>query len=197
MTVRALFDTALAAAQDWHAALPNAAAFCPWPDDLTYAEREPNTLPAADLIRQSPGEFSATSGGLVRALQDLAPYLEWRHTYTLEEVGQHFLDTYGWFELAGPDGHFITHQTRITAAYWGPGLDYPRHDHVAEELYTVLSGEALFMSDGDPDEVLGADGTRFHASSQPHALITQDSPLIVFVFWRGAGLSDAPAMSTP
>ncbi|MEM7733945.1 MAG: dimethylsulfonioproprionate lyase family protein [Pseudomonadota bacterium] len=195
MTARAAFEDALMAVKEWHAAIPEVHNFCPWPTDLTYAERRPCPLPAMGLLQTNPGPTNALSAPLLQAYQSIAPHLEWRHTYTVEEVGQHFLDTFAWFELAGPTGHFITHQTRITAAYWGPGLIYDRHLHVAEELYTVISGEALFKSDGDADEVLGAGATRYHASNQPHALETQDHPLVVLVFWRGEGLADAPALT--
>lgn len=196
MNVQALFDEALSAVKDWHKALANLYGFCPWPGMITYKERPPHLLPAAALLQTAPGRASTQSAPLLAALQALAPYLEWRHTYTVEEVGQHFLNTFGWFELAGPTGHFITYETRITIGYWGPGLEYDRHQHLAEELYTVVSGEAHFMSDGDPDETLSAGGTRYHASNQPHALRTQASPLLVLVFWRGDGLGEAPAMST-
>lgn len=195
MTVRALFDDALRAAKAWHMALPALNQFCPWPERLIYQERLPHLLPATTLMQSAPGQESDQSAPLLSALQALAPYLEWRHTYTVDEVGQHFLDTFGWFELAGPTGHFITDETRITVGYWGPSLRYERHQHVAEELYTVVSGEAQFMSDGEPDEILRAEGTRFHASNQPHALQTLASPLLVLVFWRGDGLCDPPAMS--
>lgn len=195
MTARALFEDALEAAKAWHAALPEVQKFCPWPESLTYQERPAHPLPVIDLLHADPGKTTASSAPLVRAFQNVAPHLEWRLTYTADEVGQHFLDNFGWFELAGPDGHFITHETRITAAYWGPGLDYPRHQHRAEELYTVVAGEALFQSDGDPDERLGPGATRFHASEQPHALFTESHPIVVLVFWRGVGLADAPALT--
>lgn len=195
MTTRALFDAALAATRNWHSTLPAARAFCPWPQDIAYRARAPYSLPATELIQTAPGAVTEASTQLVNALQALAPHLEWRLTYTAEEVGQHFLDNFGWFELAGPDGHFITHETRITVGYWGPGLHYDRHQHQAEELYTVLSGEAIFMADGEEDHVIGPQGTRLHASNQPHALATTHSPVLTLVFWRGEGLSDAPAMS--
>jgi len=196
MTLEPLFEDALEAVKTWHQALPDVHAFCPWPDDLRYEPRAPYTLPATDLVRAAPGEASARSTPVVQALQALAPHLEWRLTYTSEEVGQHFLDNFGWFELAGPTGHFLTHQTRITVGYWGPGLDYPRHQHRAEELYTVLSGSGLFQADGVPDRVLVPEDTCLYLSNQPHALLTQDDPILTLVFWRGDGLGDAPALST-
>lgn len=195
MTTYALFETALAAARSWHAGLKAASDFCDWPDDLIWQPRAAHPVPATDLLQSLPGQTNAASAPLVAALQDVARHLEWRHTYTAKEVGQNFLDNYGWFELAGPDGHFLTRKTRITVGYWGPGLDYPRHQHRAEELYTVLSGQAGFMADGTADATLLAGDTRYHGPDQPHAMVTTDSPILTLVFWRGEGLADAPAMS--
>lgn len=195
MSARALFETALEAARVWHAQLPEAAAFCNWPDDLSWQDRASQRFEAADLIVAAPGVPSPASAALLGALQGVADHVEWRHSYTVEEVGQNFLDNFGWFELAGPEGHFHTTQARITVGYWGPDLFYPRHQHAAEELYTIVSGTALFHADGDPDVTLGAEGVKLHHSDQPHALTTSHSPVLTLVFWRGTGLDDPPRMT--
>ncbi len=195
MTARTLFDTAVEAARAWHASLPDTRAFCPWPTDLHWADRAPHPLPAADLLPTQPGATQPAAAPLLAALQALAPHVEWRHTYPADEVGQDFLDAFGWFELAGPHGHFHSTQTRITLGYWGPGLYYPRHQHGPEELYTVVSGTGLFRSDGDADATLGPGGTRFHRAHQPHDMATEDQPIVTLVFWRGAGLDDKPRIS--
>jgi len=195
MTPRALFDAALVAARDWHALLPATSAFCDWPTDLEFRHIAPQVLPATHLIRTTPGDASPASAPLLGALQALAPFLEWRHTDSEAEVGRHFLDHFGWFELAGPTGHFHTKEARITVGYWGAGLHYARHQHDAEELYSIISGAALFHADGEADATLGPDATRYHASNQPHALTTTHSPILTLVFWRGQGLADPPRMS--
>ena len=195
MSVQELFEEALKATQAWHASLPNARGFCPWPDQVDYQPRQAHALPAAKLIKDAPGRASRGSMPLLTALQAIAPIIEWRHTYTEDQVGKHFLDNFGWFELAGPTGHFVTHQTRITAAYWGPGLLYGRHQHAPEELYTVVSGGGMFHVDGEEDRWLGPGQTRYHASNQPHAMTMQKEPIVTLVFWRGEGLADPPRMS--
>lgn len=197
MTTRALFDAALDAARNWHDALPAARDFCAWPTDIAWAEHPPHRLPAADLITSDPGFATPDSTSVLRALQDIADHVEWRHTYTVDEVGQRFLDTYGWFELAGPEGHFHSTHARITVGYWGPNLYYPRHQHGPEELYTVVSGHALFRSDGDADATLGPGDTRFHGNHQPHDMRTTDSAILTLVFWRGDGLADTPKITPP
>lgn len=180
---------AVDAARAWHAALPEATAFCDWPDDLSWADRPALPGVAEAQLRSNPGASDARALPLVQALQAIAADVEWRQGYSVEQVGQHYLDNHGWFELAGPTGHFVTQKGFITVGYWGPGVTYPRHDHQPEELYTILAGEAVFMSDGDPDATLRTGDSRFHGSSQPHAMITHGSPVLALVFWRGADLT--------
>lgn len=185
----------LDAARDWHASLPALTAFTPWPEDLLYRPRPPLGLPHLSDLAANPGQATAHSQPLRDAILAAAPHIEWRHTYTEAEVGRDFLDRYGWFELAGPDGHFITSQTRLTVGYWGPGLAYDWHQHPAEELYSVVAGGGLFRVANEKDRLLGPGDTRHHAGHQRHALDTSDQPLLAFILWRGDGLDDPPRMS--
>lgn len=195
MTQRTALDTLLRAAKAWHSALPDATRFCPWPENPSWQPRQPHTLPASDLLCRAPGTPNAKSTALLEALQSAAPFVDWRQSYTVEEVGRHFLDHYGWFELAGPEGHFVTHEARITVGYWGPGLFYPRHQHKPAELYTIVSGRATFQSDGAPDALLGPGQTRYHAPNQPHAMTTHEDPVLTVVFWRGDELAERPRLT--
>ena len=173
MTARAALERLLAAARDWHAALPH--------------------IP---LMLANPGATTPASAPICATLLAAAPHVEWRHTYSETEVGRDFLNAFGWFELAGPDGHFITRQTRMTVGFWGPGLHYDWHQHPAEEIYSVVAGAGRFALDGAPDQMLGAGETRFHPGETRHALTTTDQPVLTFVLWRGDGLADDPRMST-
>ncbi|MEQ8877044.1 MAG: dimethylsulfonioproprionate lyase family protein [Phycisphaerales bacterium] len=193
--VRALFDTTLAAACDWHAACPVQHGFAPWPEDLEYAPRAPVQIPGLAHLVNDPGAASDGSRALRDAILAVAPFAEWRLTYTEEEVGADFLQRFGWFELAGPEGHFLTRQARITVGFWGANLFYPRHQHEPEELYTIVSGKAHFQADGAPDCLLGPGETRLHGVNQPHAMTTTDMPILTLVYWRGAGLADVPRMT--
>ncbi len=190
-TIHALLDTA----RDWHHSLAALSTFVDWPQDLTFAERPAHSLPVISHLTARPGEASDASQPLRDAIVAAAPYLEWRHTYTEEEVGRDFLDRFGWFELAGPDGHFLTNQTRMTVGFWGANLHYDWHQHEPEELYSVVSGRGSFMVENQDTLELTPEGTRLHLSNQPHALTTKNSPILTFVLWRGAGLADPPRMS--
>lgn len=193
--VRALFDAALAAARDWHGASPVQRGFAPWPEDLTYVSREPVQVPGLAHLVNDPGAASAASQALRDAILAIAPFVEWRLTYTEDEVGADFLQRFGWFELAGPEGHFVTNSARITVGFWGANLFYPRHQHEPEELYTIVSGAGLFHADGEDDCMLGPGATRVHGVNQPHAMTTTDAPILTLVYWRGAGLADPPRMT--
>lgn len=195
MTARAVFEALLEAAHDWHALLPALRDFVPWPDDLRYVPRAARPLPAIALLQSDPGATNSQSQALCDALIAAAPHAEWRHTYTEDEVGRDFLNRFCWFELAGPDGHFITQQTRMTVGYWGPRLYYDWHQHEPEELYSVVAGEAMFRVESQEELTLSAGGTRLHASNQPHALETGDHPVLTLVLWRGEGLADPPRLS--
>lgn len=193
--IRALFDATLAAARAWHAADPVQRNFVPWPDDLAYVPRPASQVTGLAHLLSDPGEASEASLALRDALLAVAPFAEWRLTYTEDEVGKDFLDRFGWFELAGPEGHFRTLQTRMTIGFWGAGLHYPWHDHIPEELYTIVSGGGRFMADGEETRNLGPGGSRFHRSGQRHALTTLEAPILTFVYWRGDALADPPRMS--
>ncbi|SLN67419.1 hypothetical protein ROA7450_03604 [Roseovarius albus] len=195
MTQSAALHTLLDAAKAWHSALPALSEFVHWPQDLTYTERPPHALPHIAHLTAEPGVASAVSTPLRDAIITAAPYIEWRHTYTEEEVGRDFLNRFGWFELAGPDGHFITNEARLTVGFWGANLHYDWHQHEPEELYSVVSGHGQFMIEDQDTLTLGPEGTRLHLSNQPHALTTTDATILTFVLWRGAGLADPPRMS--
>jgi mannose-6-phosphate isomerase-like protein (cupin superfamily) len=195
MNQRAALGALLQTTRAWHAALSEAVSFSPWPDDAGWQARAPRALPASDLIRRNPGTPNARSTALLGDLQAAAAFAEWRQSYGAEDLGQHFLDHSGWFELAGPEGHFVTRKARITVGYWGPGLFYPRHQNASAELYTIVSGRATFHADGVADADLGPGQTRFHAPNQPHAMTTQDHPVLAVVFWRGERLEEAPRLA--
>jgi mannose-6-phosphate isomerase-like protein (cupin superfamily) len=192
---RPLFDEVMDAAQEMHSQVPDIRTFVDWPQDLSFANKPPRILPSVAQVIANPGSVTPQTQRLRDALVALAPHAEWRHTYTADQVGQHFLDHFGWFELAGPQGHYICHSTRITVGYWGAGLDYGWHEHAAEELYTIVSGRGRFLAQGDAPADLGPGDIRFHKSLQRHAMTTGQDPILTLVYWRGDGLADDPKMS--
>ena len=162
--------------------------FAPWPNRLPSAELEPLAVPAISLIEELAVKTTRATSPIVASIKSMAREVCWQQTYTETEVGADFLNRYGWFELVGPTGHYLSDSTRAFIAFWGAGLHYPAHLHEAEELYYVLAGSAEFHSQGEPSEQLVPEGTRYHASSQRHAMDTYSQPVLTLVLWRGRGL---------
>ena len=65
-----------------------------------------------------------------------------------------FLEKYGYFELFGPTGHFLTNKMSLYVIFFDTENFYTWHNHEAEELYFVLSGSAKFESKADESEIL-------------------------------------------
>ena len=175
------------------AATSDLSSFAGWPLALPV-DRPHRGLPAASLLKSwSDGEVETTTA-LCDAIRDLSDFAEWRQTYSVDEVGQDFLDRYGWFELVGPEGHYRSDAVRAFIAYWGENLYYPWHLHEAEELYFILAGQAYFEAEGMAPATLSAGDMRLHRTNQPHQMTTGDSPVLALVLWRGAGIAGTPRM---
>ena len=84
--------------------------FTSWPDDMTTSNPAPYPAPAAaKIVAWQMPENSPTSPSY-RAVQQAALHVNWHFIYTKDEVGQHFLDNYAYFELIGPTAHFRSDQ---------------------------------------------------------------------------------------
>lgn len=178
-------------------ATPALSAFAAYP---TTAPAQPLAPVAIPGVAHLSADFSDVAGPHPRdvftaAVLAAASQVHWQLTYTEDEVGADFLARYGWFELAGPGGHFRTDSMRAYVAYWGRGLAYGWHEHEAEELYFIAAGSALFRSDAQGDALLTPGDTRLHAGYEKHAMTTTDAPILTLVLWRGVGLGGAPMMS--
>ena len=185
-----MMDALLAQVEALHRATPALSGFGNWPSDLQVAHKAPVPCPATALIDALPNDHPLTA-----AIKAAAPFAEWRRTYSADEVGQDFLNRYGYFELFGPHGHFRSRQLRGYIAFWDAGLDYGWHHHTAEQLYFSLQGEPLFTSKSKPDATIAPGETRHHAPWEVHGMQTLDTPFLCYALWKGPGLADLPQMS--
>ena len=190
---RAAFAAAHGAVGAMLEARPDIRAFAGWPG-AAYRDLSPTPLPVTPKLGAWEGEATPETRGVWEALAPLWPLADWRQTYGAEEVGQHFLDNYGYFELLGPTGHLHGSDIRAFVAFWGPGLDYGWHLHEAEELYIVLAGAAWFEAEGGAPRRLTAGATQLHRPNQPHRMATAESAILTLVLWRGGGLGGLPRM---
>ena len=190
----AAFGRLLAAAKALHDTYPDLNDFTPLPEDAKWVDRTHRPLPASQSVKAWSVTTSDVLGNFHRAVQDASGHAAWTQSYAEEEVGAHYLRHYGYFELLGPTGHFESDAVRAFVGYWGQGLEYPPHRHEAEEIYLVVSGSALFASDGVPDKMLRCGELYRIASGQIHSITMVDEPLLAYALWRGAGFDKLPTL---
>ena len=145
----------------------------------------PNYLPMLTLLPSTRARASHETADVVANLIPVAAKLPWRQTYGEDDgFDRRFLDTYGWTDLAAPDGPYTADGFRLMLGYWGQGLVYPDHSHPPEEHYMVLSGSAWFRLNDDPFRKLGP-GEVFHVPSQTvHSADMRDEGLLAIAIWR-------------
>lgn len=156
-------------------------------DDLPAIAMTAQRGPATALVDELEAETCAATQPVVDAVKWASGHVAWCQSYTADdpEFDENYLQNYGWFNLISPSGPFISKTMRLSVGYWGQGLHYPRHWHVPEEIYLVLAGRAIFVSEGRADVDGGPGATIAHYSNQPHAARMPDAPLLAAAFWRG------------
>jgi len=190
------FEELLDAAQQSHERIAALSEFCAFPDDLSRTPVTPFHIPAADLMTSEDRWDVPQDRTLFDAFVAASNEATWRETYKGTEIGQSFMDQFGCYCLIGPGGAWASDQMRGYVVYMPPGLWYPWHHHPAEELYYVLAGEGEFYKDCAPARTLGAGQASYHASTQSHALLTRDQPVMAYVLWRN-GFETPPVLTDP
>ena len=164
-------------------------AFAPFPDDIISQPLTPCVHPASDLLQSEADLTSTHYQQLTGLIQKTAPQMCWRDIYTAPQDARNkqayeFSKRLGCYSLIGNDAPFASHYLRLFMVYMPANLHYPRHSHPAEEIYLVLSGNAVFKRKGYDDEHLGEGQTMFHQSELAHAIETSDKPMVSLVAWR-------------
>jgi len=159
--------------------------------DAAPAERLLESAPLA-CLEYLPRAAAIAGGGAEALAQRLARHageLHWAQTYTEADFGRDFLDRYGWTELVGTRGHFASETIAAGFLLLGPGVVYPDHHHVAEEIYVPLT-PATEWRKGDGAFVARAAGEVIHhPSNVSHAMRTGAEPLLALYLWRGGPLA--------
>lgn len=168
-----------------------------WPERRSARPLVAATLPVlrywGDVIRQAPPE----SRPLMVHVEALVNSLAWRQTYAASQVHGGFLDRYGYAELVGLSGPVPSEQLAIGVLMLGPGVLYPRHRHEADEVYIPLSGRAQWQQ-GDAEWRRVEPGTVLHhASDVPHAMRTDNEPLLALYVWRSQQLDQHARFDPP
>jgi hypothetical protein len=160
-----------------------------WPRTPAPRVVAPSSLPVLRWLPDIAGDPDAFAIDLVAAVCRAAPSLAWRQTYTAKDLDGAFLDNYGWSEILGLRGPLACERIACGFLLLGPSTHYPRHRHEAEEIYVPLRGTAAWQQ-GDAVWRDRPPGTAIHhASGEPHAMRTGQSPLFALYLWRSANLA--------
>ena len=88
-------------------------------------------------------------------------------------------------EFIGPDGIFENPNVRIGLLLQSPEIHYPRHWHIAEELYYIISGTANCAADDEKEKLCQPGNFVHHMSGQTHNITTCSEPLLALWGWTG------------
>ena len=158
--------------------------FVSLPEDLKLDNIKNNQINVTTKLASWSESDVDTNRKIHKILSSLSFHVKWENGYTEKDVNNNFLNNYGFFELIGPTGHFKTSEMALYVNYLDKNTLYPLHNHEAEELYFIISGEAKFENNNEDYEILTSNKIRFHKSFEPHAITTKNKQLLSFVIWK-------------
>ncbi|MDC3106407.1 dimethylsulfonioproprionate lyase family protein [Candidatus Pelagibacter sp.] len=158
--------------------------FVKFPKNLSLINFSRNKIPVTEKLFNWNSNLESNLKELHILISSISPYVNWEQGYEENDVGKDFLNKYGFFELIGPSGHFKTTEMALYVNYLCKNAYYPWHNHDAEELYFIVSGEAKFESKNQNTEILSSTNTRLHKSFESHAITTNQKPVLSFVIWK-------------
>lgn len=150
---------------------------------------EPQGLPCLGHLARAARIAGGGAAPLARFIDDRAHDFRWGQTYTAADFGRRFIENYGWLEVFGTRGHFENRKAAGGFLILGPGIAYPDHHHVAEEIYIPLTGGTEWRMGEGPFRRREAGEVIHHASNVNHAMRTGDEPLLALYLWRGGPLA--------
>lgn len=151
---------------------------------------DPVRLPAVDCLPAAAADAKSPARELLKLFDRYKDQLYWEQSYTKEDdlVPESMLANYGFAEIVGSRGPFVSNRVRCGVGIYGPGVHYPRHWHEAEEIYLPLSGGARFSIDGNPVDCAPGE-VIFVASNTPHGFtVNENRAIVLFYLWQAGAL---------
>jgi len=147
-------------------------------------------LPAGDILAAAEERCDTSAQHLLRTFARHNQRLRWEQSYREQDglVPEEMLAAYGFAEIIGLRGPFVSKRIRAGIAIWGAQVDYPQHQHQAEEVYIVLAGSAEFSFDNNTVQQHRAGDVVFVESNRRHGFHTADESLVVLYLWQAGDL---------
>ncbi|MEL7543764.1 MAG: dimethylsulfonioproprionate lyase family protein [Pseudomonadota bacterium] len=157
-----------------------------------------SVLPAAAHLHAAVDLAASDTQALVALFDAHRASCKWEQSYRRRDglVGDDMLEGYGFVEVIGKKGPFLSDRVRLGIGVWGPGIDYPEHAHAAEEVYVPLAGHASFTLGGGDYQSRGT-GTCVHVTPHlRHGFRTTDAPFVVLYVWQNGDLRETSTFSS-
>ena len=163
--------------------------FAPLPDKWIEQQVLPTQRDVSFSLQSNTELMSSNFSSLRDTLVGAAPIMHWLEIYKesdiqIEGVSCDFMEHLGVYTIIGDTGPFQSQNMSVYLVYMPAGLTYPWHYHPAEELYFIISGEAVFRRDGHEDVVASEGMHIIHETNQPHEIQTYDKPMLSLALWR-------------
>ncbi|MEQ8651314.1 MAG: dimethylsulfonioproprionate lyase family protein [Kiloniellales bacterium] len=155
----------------------------------------PCDLPMVEILSESLPLASTETRVLLDCVLRERHARRWEQSYTKADglVGDDMLASYGFAEVIGKLGPFLSTKVRAGIGVWGPNIDYPPHRHQAEEIYIPLAGAAAFRllrGEALSVETRGVGEAVYVPSMLTHGFHTLDQPLVVLYIWQAGDLRE-------
>lgn len=156
----------------------------------TWQEVIPAYLAVVDILGTAGVSTETPASTLVAAFERHKSRLRWEQSYKKEDglVPDAMLAGYGFTEIIGQRGPFVSDRIRAGISIWGPGIVYPRHQHEAEEIYVVLAGAAEFKVGSGVETRQSVGDVVYVESNVSHGFRTTDQSLVVYYLWQAGDL---------
>lgn len=161
-----------------------------WGDQWIDVDRV--QLPVADTLDDALARAIPATRGLLETFVRHRGRLRWEQSYKKEDgvVSDAMLAAYGFAEILGKQGPFVSESIRAGIGIYGPEIEYPIHRHHPEEIYIVLAGAAEFMIGQARGIRKTAGDVVFMQSNTPHGFRTGGEAFVVYYLWQGGDLRE-------
>ena len=151
---------------------------------------EPVDLPVSAVLPEAAERATSNTQLLLQTFARHSHRLRWEQSYRKQDdlVPDTMLDAYGFVEIIGLRGPFVSDRIRAGIAIWGAHLDYPQHQHQAEEIYVLLAGSAEFSLAGDQAQTRRTGDLVYVESNRRHGFRTGEESLVVYYLWQAGDL---------
>ncbi len=140
------------------------------------------------LLSQLDDALDAALGSseLRESVATVASTGDWYQVYTGDGINAEMADYMLANQVVGPKGAIAAESTRAGIFLLAPNFDYLMHDHAANEIYYVHSG-TISIQNGTESIPRHLEPGQYSItpSETPHALQTDDEPVLLLYIWTG------------